>query len=299
MAHGLPPSGPAALPLPGGDPEASVGLHLFLCGTFKGPRRWFVGPPGRTGALQAFGLGFGGDRFLEIPIVAFLIEHPKAGLMLVDSGLDPSIAANGAATDFGRLSMLIFRDLQMEPQQALRVQLGQRGIDPDAVKTILMTHLHTDHASGLSQFSGATVLVSKREWEKVGGSAAGYNPAQLHDSLSYRLLDFETDGRPDAGFARVIDLFGDGSVRVAHTPGHSPGHLSVIMRLTDGVALLAGDAAYTIGTLRGEERPWRVAETAAYENSLSQLKRFDASHPDAVVIPGHDMLTWSALAPRL
>jgi N-acyl homoserine lactone hydrolase len=299
MAHGLPPTGPAALPLPGGDPEATVGLHLFLCGTFKGPRRWFVGPPGRTGALQAFGLGFDSDRFLEIPIVAFLIEHPKAGPILVDSGLDPSIATCGATADFGRLSMLIFRDLQMESEQALRAQLKQRGIDPDSVKTILMTHLHADHASGLSQFPGATALVSKLEWENIGGSAEGYNRAQLHDSLSYRLLDFEVNGRPDAGFARVIDLFDDGSVRVAHTPGHSPGHLSVIVRLADGVALLTGDAAYTIGTLRGEERPWRVAETAAYEDSLGQLRRFDATHPEAVVIPGHDMLTWSALAPHL
>jgi len=72
----------------------------------------------------------------------------------------------------------------------------------------------------------------------------GYRRATVDRPLAWRALDL-TAGVLSDSFARTLDLFGDGSVRLVSTVGHSPGHLSVLRRTAAGPLLLAGDAAYT------------------------------------------------------
>ena len=78
----------------------------------------------------------------------------------------------------------------------------------------------------------------------------GYVPAHFDYAFDYRTVSF--DG-PTVGsystFGRTFDLFGDGSVRLAFTPGHTLGHMSVICRLRDRDLVIAGDAVYTLGQL--------------------------------------------------
>jgi N-acyl homoserine lactone hydrolase len=283
------------LPLDGGIAGASVKLHPLLCGRFKAPARWFLGPPGATGVLQALGVGVRRRRLLEVPIVAYLVEHPGAGPLLVDTGLRSSIASDGPGQDLGRAATIFYRELEMRPEQAAREHLRKRGHDPNTLGLIVMTHLHADHASAIAEFPDSTVVVSAREWHGVGGALAGYRPAQLAGDVHYRLLDFECDGAPAEGFSRTIDLFGDGSVRAIYTPGHSPGHLSLLLRLHDRQALLAGDAIFTMASLRGEAEPWLIADAARYRASVAELRRYDTAHPTALIIPGHDMQTWNTL----
>ena len=202
MTRALPRARRAALPLSSDSKGKDVALHLLLCGTAQIPRGSLLGPSGRSGVLGALGLGFGSERLIEVPIIAFLVEHPSARPILIDAGLDPSIAQHGPRADFGWLSTLVFRNLQMDPDQALRVQIQRRGVDPEAVSHILMTHLHTDHASGLSQFPGTTALIGKREWENFGGPSSGYQSSHLDGSLDYRLLDFDSDGIAESGLPR-------------------------------------------------------------------------------------------------
>ncbi|HEV2998821.1 MAG TPA: MBL fold metallo-hydrolase, partial [Solirubrobacteraceae bacterium] len=104
--------------------------------------------------------------------------------------------------------------------------------------------------------------------------------------------------RPRGPFAQTLDLLGDGSVVLASTPGHSRGHLSVILRLRSREALIAGDAIYTLATLRDGERPWRSEDPAAFERSLRALQEYDREHPDALIVPGHDIAHWRTLEER-
>jgi N-acyl homoserine lactone hydrolase len=170
------------------------------------------------------------------------------------------------------------------------------------VGLIVMTHLHFDHASALCDFPSATVLVSKPEWEAAHARYPfmhGYVPAQLDPRPSYRTLEFTA---PSAGsgdpLEHTLDLFGDGSLTLIFTPGHSLGHISLIARLGDREALLTGDAAYTLPTLREGARPWRMEDPRAFEGSLQALAAWDKAHPDALIIPGHDMLVWETLQER-
>jgi len=132
----------------------------------------------------------------------------------------------------------------------------------------------------------------------------GYSTAQLDPGLSYRTLDFSiASAHPSASksrgaFAQTLDVFDDGSVTLAFTPGHSRGHLSVILRLSSREALIAGDAVYTMATLRDGERPWRSEDAEAFEQSLGALQAYDREQPDALIIPGHDMERWRELDER-
>ena len=115
----------------------------------------------------------------------------------------------------------------MQPEWAVPHQLRERGIDPDAIELIVMTHLHYDHASGLRAFPNATVVVDQAEWEdaRKGSPLKGFLPHLFATpGQQWRTL-------PEA--APEVDLFGDGLVRLVATPGHTAGHRSVILRLSD------------------------------------------------------------------
>lgn len=296
---------PAQLPLPGGQADASVVLHPLLCAEMKGPIGWFHRAKGPLATLKALGIGVPADQLVSVPIVAFLVEHPTAGLILIDTGFHGSVADRTDPErnrNLGVIGRVLARDVQMRPEQAVAAQLKARGLDPADVSLLVMTHLHFDHASALADFPGATVLVSEPEWRSAhgrGGALRGYSLAQLDPRPSYRTLDFEAASAQARGpFAQTLDVFGDGSITLASTPGHSRGHLSVILRLSSREVLLAGDAIYTMATLRDGERPWRSEDAKAFERSLSTLQAYDREHPEALIIPGHDMKHWQGLEER-
>jgi glyoxylase-like metal-dependent hydrolase (beta-lactamase superfamily II) len=292
---------PAELPLPGGQPGASVALAPLLCGEALGPPAWFEREPGPLGALRAAGIGVSRDRYVRVPVVAFLLEHPSAGSILIDTGLHRDAIA-APRRQLGPLNGFILTDLKLSQEETAPARLAALGVDAAEVRLIVMTHLHFDHASGLGQFPGATAVVSDAEWKAATGSRAflaGYHKPHLDPALTYRRLSFTEPGAvPWGSFTRTLDLFGDDSVRLAYTPGHSAGHLSVVVRLSDRYALIAGDAIYTMDTLRRGKRPFRSVDAAAFERSLAELHGFDRDHPDALIVPGHDMAHWESLADR-
>jgi N-acyl homoserine lactone hydrolase len=296
---------PATLPLPGGQTGAHVAMQPLLCAEMSGPIGWFHRTTGPTAALKALGIGVSAEQQIAVPIVAFLVEHPTAGTILVDTGFHPSIAGGPKAernANLGPIGRVMGRSIRMRPEQTVAAQLEARGIDPAGVGLIVMTHLHFDHASALSDFPGATVLVCEQEWRAArrrGSSLRGYCAAQLDPRQSYRTVDFSTPpAEPRGSFAQTLDVLGDGSLILASTPGHSDGHMSVILRLGSREALIAGDAIYTLATLREGERPWRAEDNVAFEHSIAEIQGYDREHPDALIVPGHDMEHWRTLESR-
>lgn len=304
---------PIQLPLPGGQEGASVALHPLLTAEMRAPEAWFHGEPGPRGALRAFGVGVPAEERIRIPVVAFLIEHPEAGAILIDTGFHRVVAEGSPAErnrNLGPIGRVVGRDIRMSPEQTVTAQLQARGIDPAGIELVVMTHLHFDHASALADFPNATVIVSAAEWRAArarGSALLGYPGAQIDPRPSYRTIDFSdpaarayahTHGRAAGPFESTYDLLGDGSLVLASTPGHSKGHMSVIARLRDREALIAGDAIYTLATLREGRRPWRSDNGKAFERSVRALQAWDREHPDALIIPGHDMAHWETLAER-
>jgi glyoxylase-like metal-dependent hydrolase (beta-lactamase superfamily II) len=177
-------------------------------------------------------------------------------------------------------------------------QLRAKGIQPSDVTAVIMTHLHPDHASAIVDFPDATFLLSDVEWDAAsdGGPRDGYVKSQFDHGFDYRLLDFGSDDANSfSGFARSLDVFGDGSVRVLFTPGHTLGHISVALRTARGEVLVAGDAIFMRRTLDEEHLPFALPDEHLFRRSLREIRQYRKETPDALIIPGHDWDAWQEL----
>ncbi len=293
---------PLDQPLAGGKPGASVVVEALEAGRISQPAQFFERSGGpRMGKLRMLGIGTPRSKWWTVPCPAFLVTHPTAGHFVIDTGLHPSVTSKPAA-NMGRIVTRVGRP-ELEPGEDLPAQLRSRGIDPKSINTVVMTHLHFDHASGMSEFAGASFVLAEREWEAATTGSRpflhGYRPAQYDYAFDYRTIDFDGPSVSSyASFGRTFDLFGDGSVRLAYTPGHSAGHQAVMCRLRDRDLVIAGDAIYTLAQLDDAPPPPRPEDPHTWRRSLQELRLFRREYPQAVIIPGHDPRTWPALKQR-
>lgn len=279
-------------PLAGGTPGAAVAVEPLIAGHVEWPKAMMVSPGGRLLQAKLTRALLTGREAIAVPIPAFLIRHPSAGPILVDTGLHPSIATD-SRENFGGLGAR-FGHPRLAPGEDVPSQLRERGLDPGEIPIVLMTHLHMDHTSAISEFPKSTFVVSETEWRFAAGGPSpllnGYRRAHFDYAFEYRSVDFDRGGIDSyASFGRAFDLFGDGSIRLAYTPGHSPGHTSIVARLAERDFVIGGDAVYMLGQLDGDvPGPPRPHDAHNLRRSLQELRLFRGQFPDAVITPGHD-----------
>ena len=289
-------------PLAGGTPGATVTVEPMVAGHVTWPRTMMERPGGRLETLKLLRALLSGNPAATVPCPAFLIRHPSAGAILVDTGLHPSIATDGKE-NFGGVSNRYGKPA-LKPGEDVPAQLRERGLDPGEIPIVVMTHMHIDHTSAISEFPNSTFVVSETEWEAAATGPKpfvnGYRRPHYDYAFDYRTVDFNR-GSVDsyASFGRTHDLFGDGSIRLAFTPGHSAGHMSLVCRLKQRDFVIGGDATYTSGQLAGTAPPApRPFDAHNYRRSLQELRLFAREYPDAVVTPGHDPEFFAKLEPR-
>jgi glyoxylase-like metal-dependent hydrolase (beta-lactamase superfamily II) len=289
-------------PLAGGTRGATVSVEPLVAGQVTWPRTMMERPGGRFETLKLLRSLRTGQPAMTVPCPAFLIRHPSAGAILVDTGLHPSIATDGQE-NFGRMGARVGKPA-IDAGDDVAAQLRSRGLDSGEIPVVVMTHMHIDHTSAISEFPNSTFVISEVEWEAatVGPKPLlnGYRRTHFDYAFDYRTIDFDRGGIDSySSFARCFDLFGDGSIRLAYTPGHSAGHISVIARLSERDFVIGGDATYTLGQLDGSAplapRPF---DAHNYRRSLQELKLFRREFPNAIVTPGHDPSFYEKLDAR-
>jgi glyoxylase-like metal-dependent hydrolase (beta-lactamase superfamily II) len=284
-------------PLEGGREGATVVLHPMICAEMASPPDFMAMTGGRFKALRS--MRSPREGWIAVPIVAFLVEHPGVGRILIDTGFHPSVAVD-PKQNLGRLYARLF-EIDMKPERAIPAQLRSRGIDPSEIKVVVMTHLHHDHASAISEFTEATFVLGEGEWASFMAprpAFRGYVRSHAAHAVDYREVVYSGRAIDSySTFGRSFDLFGDGSVRLVYTPGHSEGHQSLVLRLKDREALVAGDAIYFLKTLTDERRGFAMADEHNWRRSLREVQLYHRENPDALVIPGHDPDVWSKLEP--
>ena len=245
------------------------------------------------------GLRAGPDA-LAAPCLAFLIRHPD-GPVLIDTGLHPDAHAD-LGEDFGFLMRLLFRDLR-PVGPPFGDQLDELGVAPEEVKLVVMTHLHVDHTSAMRLLPNAEFVCTRQEWEaahRPRAAAKGYVAKHLPSDDRVRFVDLVHDGVRHGALSRTVDLMGDGSIRLAWTPGHTPGHMSVLVRTGDqGDVLLAGDAAYSCRSVEENILPMLADDDDASLRSMGELREFIRTSPQALLVPSHDPDAWHHLATTL
>lgn len=283
-------SRPLETPLPGGRGGATVIVEPIVTGTFSSPPILHDSPKGKAGSLAV--LRSTREEREPSPIPCFLIRHPSAGLILVDTGLHPSIASD-PTENLGRFTTWLMRP-ELEPGNDVLSRLRDKGISPADIRMVMFTHLHYDHASAISEFPDSTLIVNDVEWQYAATvkfpQFKGYRREQYDYAFDFRTISFDSDKVSSyASFGRTLDLFGDGSVRIAFTPGHSPGHQSLICRLKEQDLVISGDAIYEEKMLEaGSNLPGSMFDEHNYKRSLQELRLFRQTYPQAIITAGHD-----------
>jgi len=168
------------------------------------------------------------------------------------------------------------------PKVSLVEQLAQLRIGPEQVKFVGISHFHPDHTGQLAALTGATLLIGEREWAALTAAKpmAGANVAAFTPWIS--------GGSKVEPQPADKDVFGDGTVVILRTPGHTPGHQSLLVRLKEkGAVILTGDLAHFHENYDSNGVPsfnYDRAETLA---SLDRVKQI-AKNLKATVVIQHD-----------
>jgi N-acyl homoserine lactone hydrolase len=291
---------PLREPIAGGTEGATVVIEPLKTGDTMWPHTFFDrAGTGLIARLRAAGFGSSPDTWESRPVPAFLVRHPGVGNILIDTGLHPSVVRNPR----DNLSRLTARHYRVEEGHDIVSQLRDRGLTSSDIAFVVLTHLHEDHASAIEAFPDAQFVFSATEWEAATTGSRpqlrGYNRSHYDYAFEYHTVDFDAEFIESYGpFGRTFDLFGDGSVRLAYTPGHSAGHTSVILRLPRRDFVVVGDAAYDWMQFEGRAEPLMIADEHNWRRSLRELQAYRRTYPYALMVPGHDPEFWEKLEPR-
>ncbi len=226
----------------------------------------------------------GSDDALTIPVPSWLIRHGDT-TVLFDCGMSAALAQPGELLDI----VSLFFGVGLGDEQLIGAALETRQVDPADIDIVVLSHLHFDHVGGLGQLSNARVVVQADEW------AAGFDD-ELAAANSFSRDDFDL-GHDVVSIDGEHDLFGDGRISCIPTPGHTPGHQSLRIRLADREVVLCGDCAYFERTLDGGSLPGIGHSHDQQAASIDRLVAMRSA--GALLIPGHDPDTFAALPDRL
>ena len=246
------------------------------------PKLYFFSAGILESQKQYFTLNRGiGEKF-DVPVPFFLLDHPK-GKVLLDTGNSLKICRNprehwGNAVDAYYPNML-------ESQYVVN-QLAGLGIMPEEISHIVLSHLHLDHAGGISSFPNAKLIVQKAEYEWA------FNPDNTQ--IGAYIMDDLVHNSPEQWqlITGDFDLFGDGCLCTFPTFGHTPGHQSYLVRLASGLNfILTSDACYTSENLRDNVPPGLVWNAELSQASMAKIQD-TARQNNAHIVVGHDPLAW-------
>ena len=168
------------------------------------------------------------------------------------------------------------------PKVSIVDQLAQLNVKPGEIKYVGISHYHGDHTGQVGSFPQATLFIGKGDWDAISAPkpAASLNP----DRFAHWLMG----GGKVEPVPTDKDVFGDGTVVILNTPGHTPGHHSLLVRLKEkGNVLLTGDAAHFHENYETNGVPWFNFSRSETLASLDRLKKL-AANLKATVIMQHD-----------
>jgi len=222
----------------------------------------------------------------QLPIYAWAIEHPE-GVIVVDTGETARVSDSGYFPRWHPYYRLGVREW-VEPEEEIGPRLRAIGISPVDVRWVVMTHLHTDHAGGLSHFPNSEILVTRREFENASGTLGklrGFLPHRWPSWFSPKLIELES--APYGPFPESVRLTDREDVVVVGTAGHTPGHVSVIVEEEGHSILLAGDASYTERLMIEGKADGVSPDLEAARVALERIQQFARQRP-VVYLPSHD-----------
>jgi len=217
------------------------------------------------------------DVPLTVPVPAYLITHPK-GNVLFDTGMSRELIDDNTATGrWGPVADVFVPTINKG--QDIVSQLNKLGFSPNDIAIVINSHLHLDHAGDNEHFPKAKFIVQRDEiraayWPEIFQRAA-YFRSDFDHPLNYTEIDGE------------YDVFGDGIIKCIPSPGHTQGHQSLLVTLSNsGQILLPADAIYTRENMDLPVLPGIVWDPTLAMKSI--LKMRDMEEKGVMILFGHD-----------
>jgi len=246
---------------------ASVRLYVFDCGTLN------IADP-----MPLFGLKKEEVGATNLSDAAYLVVHPK-GTLMWDAGFltDSDIESGAPQTGMARAS------------KTLKGQLAQAGYKPADITYLALSHYHGDHTGNANDFKASTWLVSRVEHDAMFTEP----PPRIAAPATYSALkDSKTVYVP---LQRDYDVFGDGTVVIKPTPGHTPGHLALVVKLAKtGSVMLTGDMYHYPEEVGRDDLPPGEADKAQALATRKAMAEFVKKTGTQLWI-GHDLVGFSKL----
>ena len=203
------------------------------------------------------------DLALTFTFSCYVIKHGD-DYMVWDTGFAPGSNANA-------------------PKVGIVERLAELKVKPEQVKYVGISHFHADHTGQLAPFANATLLIGKGDWDGITAQP----PMQGANTAGFK--DWMGGGRKVEPQTLDKDVFGDGTVVMLRTPGHTPGHSSLLVKLKEkGNVILMGDLAHFHENYDSNGVPSFNYDRAATVASLERVKKI-AGNLKATVIIQHDL----------
>jgi N-acyl homoserine lactone hydrolase len=232
-------------------------LHAFHCGGIRGFRGFYdVMDDNPTEVVYE-------------PAMFFLLEYDGIRVLF-----DTGFPRRDLSKDDGSLGVVLAEN------DLLPAKLAEIDLTVDDIDFVVLSHLHDDHAGGLSELTGKKVYVQRMELEFALDPPPYQQGLYSREDLSHRVEWVELDGGED--------LFGDGRLTIVPTPGHTPGHQALHARLDSGSFVLCGDASYLDVKMRQRRQPgvvWNPDELVTSWTRLEALERDEG----ATLLFTHDL----------
>jgi glyoxylase-like metal-dependent hydrolase (beta-lactamase superfamily II) len=219
-----------------------------------------------------------------IPVMCFAVVH-RDGVVVFETGMNPEVRRDPIAY-WGPVAKRVLEPLYPDGADVI-ARLEQAGVALADVRYVVNSHLHNDHAGMNRYFPDATVVVRAREFahavEKMDQRNTGY---LSHDFTG-------NDATPQTiEYEETYDVFGDGTIELVSTIGHTPGHQSLRVCFPSGRAfVLSGDALYQRSSLCNGHPPGILWDRAAAESSVRKLAGMQ-DQGDTVLV-NHDPDDWA------
>lgn len=201
-----------------------------------------------------------------MPVSCYLIRHGD-DLVLFDAGLTDDLAGKTHRDTDQTISM----------GKTIAAQLKEIGIDPAKVGTLVISHYHGDHTGQANVVANARLLMGAGDVAYIAGRE---DKGPLKPWIEGQ--------RPVEQVSADRDLFGDGTVRLLYTPGHTPGHLALLVKLPTKAFILTGDFVHFRDQLSSLDPPGNHVDKVRGKAEIERMTKL-AADENATIVVGHEM----------